>query len=228
MVVGVDDVALLMAVAGHMELDDAIARHAMQEIVGGELVVEGAHIDVVDVEQQPAIGAPRHLAHELPLGHLRLAEGDVARHVLEREAAAEKILYLADAIDDVVERLLGVRDGQEVVQVHPVHAGPAQMIGDPFGVHALGKFLQRAEIVHVERRGRGDGERYAVHHDGVALADLVEHVQGLAALDHVVLGDDLEPIDGRVAVKDLLIMLGPEPQAKAEIRRLVAGHGLSS
>jgi hypothetical protein len=57
---------------------------------------------------------------------------------------------------------------------------------------------------------------------------LVEQVQGLATLDHIILGEDLEPIDGRVAVKDLPIMLGPEPQAKAEIRRLVAGHDLSS
>ena len=134
MVVGVDDVALFVAVTGDMELDDPIARHAMQEFVGGEAVVEGADIDVVDVEQEPAIGAPCHLAHELPLGHLGLAEGDVARHVLERQPASEKVLNLADAVDDVVQRLLGVGDGQEVVQVHPVHAGPAQMIGDPFRV----------------------------------------------------------------------------------------------
>jgi len=39
---------------------------------------------------------------------------------------------------------------------------------------------------------------------------------------HVVLGDDLEPVDSRRTLKDLLIMLGPEPQAKAEIRRLLA------
>jgi hypothetical protein len=67
-----------------------------------------------------------------------------------------------------------------------------------------------------------------MHHDRIALANPVEHVQGLPAFDHVILGEDLEPIDGGVAVKDLLVMLGPEPQAKAEIRRLVAGHGFSS
>ena len=165
MVVGVDDVALLVAMTGHMELHDAVARHAVQEIVGGEAVIEGADIDVVDVEQEPAIGARRDLAHELPFGHLRLAEGDVARHVLERQPAAEEVLHLADALDHVVERLLGVGDGQKVVQVHAVHAGPAQMIGDPFGVDALGEPLQRAEIVHVERRGRGDRQRHAVHDD---------------------------------------------------------------
>src|SRR5262245_41102136 len=91
MVVGVDNVAPFVAVAGDMELNDPIARHAVQEVVGGEAVVEGADIDVVDVEQKPAIGAARHLARELPLGHLRLAEGDIARYVLEREPASENV-----------------------------------------------------------------------------------------------------------------------------------------
>jgi hypothetical protein len=50
-----------------------------------------------------------------------------------------------------------------------------------------------------------------VHHDGIALADPVEHVQRLAALDHVVLGDDLEPVDGGGAFEDLPIMLRPQP-----------------
>ena len=56
MVVGVDDVGFLVAMTGDMELHDAVARHAVQEIVGGEAVIEGADIDVVDVEQEPAIG----------------------------------------------------------------------------------------------------------------------------------------------------------------------------
>ena len=128
MVMRVDDVALLVAMTGNVELHHAIARHAVKEFVGGEAVVESADKDVVDVEQEPAIGASRHLAHELPLGHLRLAEGHVARHVLKREAATEKILYLADPLDHVVERFLGVRDRQKIVQVHAMHAGPAQMI----------------------------------------------------------------------------------------------------
>jgi hypothetical protein len=119
--VRVDDVALLMAMACHMKLHHAVARHAAEELVGRETVVEGAHINVVDVEQQPAIGAACNLAYKLPFGHLRLAEGHVARHVLEREPATEKILHPADAFDD---------------------ARPAQMIGDPLRLHALPSFFK--------------------------------------------------------------------------------------
>jgi len=55
--------------------------------------------------------------------------------------------------------------------------------------------------------------------------DAVEHVERLAALDQVVLGDDFEPVDGGGAVEDFLIVLRPEPQAEAEIGRLFADHG---
>ena len=43
--------------------------------------------------------------------------------------------------------------GQEIVQVDPMHAGPAEMIGNPFRVDARGKFLQRGEIIEIERCG---------------------------------------------------------------------------
>ena len=155
MVVGVDDVALLVAVTGHMELHHAVARDAVEKGGGVESVVEGAHIDVVDVEQEPAIGAVCDLGHELPFGHLRLAEGDVARDVLEGQAAAEEVLHLGDALHHVVERLLGVGDGQKVVQVHAMHARPAEMIGDPLWICALGERLQALQIFHVERRRGG-------------------------------------------------------------------------
>jgi hypothetical protein len=75
----------------------------------------------------------------------------------------------------MVEGLLGVGDRQQVVQVHAVHARPAEVIGNPFGLDARGKRLQALEVVHVERRGGGNGERHAVHDDGIAVADAVEH-----------------------------------------------------
>src|SRR5262249_19723631 len=53
------------------------------------------------------------------------------------------------------------------------------------------------------------------------------HVERLAALDHVILGDDFEPIDRGGAVQHFLIVLRPETQAKAEKGRLFADHNRS-
>ena len=82
-----------------------------------EVVVEGADIDVVDVEQDLAVGAPRQLGDELPFGQLGGGVGDVARDVLEHQAAAEPVLHLHHPLGDVVQRLLGVGQRQQVVHV---------------------------------------------------------------------------------------------------------------
>ena len=57
MIMGVDDMAFFVAVAGDVELHHGIGRYAMQELVGGEAMIEGADIDVVHVEEEPATGA---------------------------------------------------------------------------------------------------------------------------------------------------------------------------
>ena len=170
-------------------------------------MVEGADIDIVDVEQQPASGAARQLGQKFPFRHFGIVELDVGRDVLEHDGAAEEILHQLHAADDVVERFAGVWDRQQIVQVLAVHAGPAQMVGDPFRLDALGEVFQALQIFEIGRRGRCDRQRHAVHHHGIAFADPVERAQRLAARQHVVFADDLEPVDRRIAVQDFVVML---------------------
>ena len=59
-----------------------------------------------------------------------------------------------------------------------------------------------------------------MHDDGIALANAVEHPQRLTARQHVVLADDLEPVDRRMAVENLVIVLRAQPQPETEERRL--------
>ena len=40
-------------------------------------------------------------------------------------------------------------------------------------------------------------------HDAVLLEDLVEHRERAAAVDHEVLGDDLEPVDDGLLLEDV-------------------------
>ena len=144
-------------------------------------VVEGADIDVVDVEQQPAAGAARQLGQEFPFRHFGIVELDIGRDIFEHDGAAEEILHQLHAADDVVERFLGVGDRQQIVQVLAVHAGPAQMVRNPFRLDAPGEVFQALQIFEIRRRGGGDRQRHAVHHHGIAFANPVEHAQRLAA-----------------------------------------------
>jgi hypothetical protein len=121
-----------------------------------EAVVRGAHEDVVHVEEDAAVGAGRDRAQECPLGHRRVREGDVARDVLQQDATPEGVLDLPHAIDDVRQRLVGVRQRQKVVGIVTADASPAEVIGDPGGFHAFRKSGQIIEVVRAQRVDRAE------------------------------------------------------------------------
>ena len=183
-------------------------------------VVEGADIDVVDVEQEPASGASRQLGQEFPFRHFGIVELNVGRDILEHDGAAEEVLHQLDAADDMIERLPGVGDRQQIVQVLAVDAGPAQMVRHPFRLDASGEVLQGLQIFEIGRRGGGDRHRHAVHHHGIAFANPIERAQRLAAGQHVVFADDLEPVDRRIAAQDFVVMLVAQAETEAEEGRL--------
>ena len=133
---------------------------------------------------------------------------------------AEEILHQLHAADDVIERFLGVGDRQQIVQILAVHAGPAQMIRNPFRFDAPSEVFQVLQIFEIRRRGGSDRQRHAVHHHGIALADPVEHAQRLAARQHVIFADDLEPVDRRMALEDFVVVLRAQAEAETEERRL--------
>ena len=65
-VVRVEQVGAVVGVAGEVELDDALDRHAGEVVARVEAVVEGADEDVVDVEQDAAVGALRDARRGTP------------------------------------------------------------------------------------------------------------------------------------------------------------------
>ena len=160
------------------------------------------------------VGAARDFAQELPLGHLRGAVGQIARDVLEQDLPPEEILYFAHARDDAGERLLGVGQRQEIVHIASLDARPAQMIGDPGGLDAPRQLAHAGEILPVEGIGAADGQRHAVHDHRKAAANALEIMQRLAAGDEVILGDDLQPIDGVRLLEHGLVVRGPQAQTE--------------
>ncbi len=216
-VMRVDDVVAAVAVAGQMDLLHPLGGHAGQIGVGIEAVVVGADVDIVDVEQDQAVGALRDLAQELPLGERRVPVADVAGDVFEQDAPAQELLHRRHPAYDVADRLLGVGKRQQVVEVLPGEAGPAQVIGDPQRLHALGQRLDLAQIVLVERVGAADRQGHAVHDHGIVGADAVEPFQRAPAVDQIVLGEDLQPVERRTGRRDLLVVRGAQAEAEAGV-----------
>ena len=54
------------------------------------------HVDVIDVEQDAAVGGLDHLVQKLPFGHLGVMELGIAADVFDSDRNLEKILDLAN------------------------------------------------------------------------------------------------------------------------------------
>ena len=112
-----------------------------------EFVVHAADIDVVDIEQNQAVGTSCNLTQEFPLGDLGVPVGYIARYILEQNAPAENVLHRPHPFNDIRERLFRVRQWQQVVHVAAGNASPAQMIGNPQWLHSRREGLDLRKIV---------------------------------------------------------------------------------
>ena len=145
-----------------------------------------------------------------------MGEAQVSRDVLQRDAAAKPVLHPADALHDMVDRLLGPRQRQQVVEIVAAVAGPAQVVRDPGRREALGEGMQTVEVAAVERVGGPDREGDTVEGDREVAADPLQDAQRSPARTEEVLAEHLEPVGGRTSFQDLVEVAGPEPDARAE------------
>ena len=129
-----------------MNLGDSFRGHGRDEPIGIEAVVGRVDVDIIDVEQQLAAGAPHQRGDELPFGNRRIGERQVRRDVFDGDFTADALLQLGNTRACERKRLLGVGQRQQVVQVPPADSAPAQMLGDERG---LDPFDQRLELCDV-------------------------------------------------------------------------------
>src|SRR5580704_5283701 len=90
--------------------------------------------------------------------------------------------------------------------VSAVDASPAQMIREPWGLRSAGQLLQSLQVFTVERLCGAEVHRDAVLDDPVLVQDLVECLESAASVDHVVFGDDLEPVDDGLLRENMFIV----------------------
>src|ERR1017187_369050 len=215
--VRIEEVRPLVGVSGEVVLHDAVGRQRIDVGDGVEAVVYGAHVDVVHVEEHPAVGVSQEAREERGLGHRGGPELQVRRGVLEDERPFEQLGDLLHPTHDVAQRLLVVGQGQEVVRISPGYPREAEMVRDPSRIHAGGKRLDLFQVAEVERVDPPDRHRDAVEDDGVALGDAVEDVTGPAARVEEVLGDGLEKVHVRLLRKDVPEVDRAEPDPHAEV-----------
>src|ERR1700727_1927518 len=68
---------------------------------------------------------------------------------------------------------------------------------------------------------RAEVHRDTMLHDAVLLKNTVENGKRTATVDHVVLRDDLEPIDDGLLLEDVAIMRNAKPNADSVFRKTV-------
>ena len=62
-----------------------------------------------------------------------------------------------------------------------------------------------------------------MHDHRIILANSVQEIERLAAIDHVVFTEDLKPVDIlRLSIEYVLVMFGPETQAESK-KRFIRG-----
>ena len=180
-------------------------------------MIETADVNVIDVQQQVAVGALGDGGKEFPFRHRVLAVGDVARQVFDQHLLTDKILHPRNPLCDVLHRLLGVGQRQQVMHVPVVDPGPAQVIGKPAWLDTVDQGFELCEVVEIEFVGAAEGHGDAMHHHRVVAANRVEEVERLAAVDQVILAEDFEPVDVfRFAIENVLVVLGAQTQAETQ------------
>ena len=124
-------------------LADLVCRDRVDVIGCLEAVVLGADIDVIDIEKYPAAAPSRHGGQELPFRDGGVFELHVTGDILDQDLPAQEILDLGDALCHMIERLLRVRQREQVVEVISAGCAPAQVLRDEA---RLEPFDQLAEL----------------------------------------------------------------------------------
>ena len=90
----------------HMHARDPRHRQPIQKGLGVIAMITGIDLNIVDVQQQVAVGLVEHRPNELQLTH-GLIRRCVVADVLDRYATLQRILYLTDARTDMMHGLFG-------------------------------------------------------------------------------------------------------------------------
>jgi hypothetical protein len=100
----------------------------------------------------------------------------------------------------------GVGEGKKVMGVSPVDAAPAEVVGKPRRLGSASELLDAPEVFAAEGLRGTEVHRDAMLDHLILIEDLIQNFERLAAVNHVIFRDDLEPVDDWLLRKDVVIM----------------------
>ena len=156
--------------------------------------IDAVDVDVVDIEQQAAVGFGEHRIDELELRQL-LGRRGVVGDVFDDELPLQQILNLSDSAGHVMHGILGEGHGHEVVEVTLVVAAEAQVLRVAAHVMGVEEGFHLFQELPIQRRRATDGQRQTVTDERKALRQALELAAEAAAHSYPVLGGPLEKID---------------------------------
>ncbi len=164
---------------------DPPGRQPGEEVEGVVAVVAGVDEQVVDVQQQVAVGLVEYRVDELDLAHLPVRRCIVG-NVLHRDAPLQAFLRLADARRDVTHRGLGERQRQQIIEMAIVGTVTEVLAvqRDPVADEEASGLLDEGGI---QRCGAAEGQRETVAGQWKALHQALQvGTEGTADADPVV------------------------------------------
>jgi len=141
MIVRIENILLELRMPRDVNLSDPMRRDIVQVFVGIEIVVFRGDINVVHVEQNPAVGSLDHFGEKFPFRHFRGVKFRVAAHILDANRHLEKITRLANIGRGGFGSGKGVRHREQIMRIASVHAPPAKMIAQPRGIRSPNESL---------------------------------------------------------------------------------------
>ncbi len=131
MIVRIDQQVSLATMTCQMDLTDSLGRNSREIFQGREAVIDGADVDIVNVQQNAAVGFVGDCGKKDPFRHRRNRIGQVAGNIFHQDAPPESVLYLADSSGNVPHRFFSVGKRQKIVCKAAADCAPTKMIGNP-------------------------------------------------------------------------------------------------
>lgn len=222
-VVGVDQQRLCVdgigRKAGQMDLADEIGRNGRQIVprVGAEIV--GADVHIVEIKQQATACRGGQFDQEVNLPHLVAFQVKVQGRILDQQASAQCVLRAPDVVADPLQHLSGARKREQIRMIDAAAPRPGQMLGHQKRLEPVSERLEPRQMHRVRRLVSAERQPDTMKGQRLFSADGLQPFQARAAIDHIVLGMDLEPQTGRRRRQSLVVMAGLEAQSHSGDRR---------